>query len=145
MPISSPQNLEFSAKHLDEMRRAATAAYWDECCGLLIGVGGDVVSVLDIRPSANLAADRSKGFAVDPQTQFDVLREVRGTSFRIIGHYHSHPNGLSRPSVHDIEMAYDPSAVWVIVPVEAGRAAAPRAFLLNRRGGYSEIQVSVLP
>ena len=145
MSISSPHAVEIAAKHLAEICCAATAVYPDECCGLLIGSGAGVVSVIEIRPSANLAADRRIGFAVDPQIQFDALREFRGTSCRVVGHYHSHPNGQARPSAHDIAMAHEPNAVWMIVPVDRGEVVAPRTFLIHRGGEYSEISFKVLP
>ena len=39
------------------------------------------------------------------------------TNQRIIGHYHSHPNGRSMPSTRDLAMAWEPELVWLIVAV----------------------------
>lgn len=89
-----------------------------ECCGLLIGSGEGDVAVARIHPVRNIAAAPEKRFEIDPQEQFDLLRSLRGASSRIVGHYHSHPGGPPKPSAHDLAMAHDPEAVWVIVGLE---------------------------
>ncbi|MEQ9567266.1 MAG: M67 family metallopeptidase, partial [Pseudomonadales bacterium] len=132
-------------KQVTELCDAAAAAYPRESCGLLNGSGTELVLLSEARPSANLAANPEMGFVVDPQVQFDALRELRGTPFRIVGHYHSHPNGAPTPSSIDVEMSQEPYAIWMIISVVMGAAAAPRAFLLHNGSYYSEIQVKVLP
>ncbi|MDX2145309.1 MAG: M67 family metallopeptidase [Rhodospirillaceae bacterium] len=83
-----------------------------ECCGLLVGQGLRVTRAV---PTANIAAEPTRRFEIDPQRQFDLLRAVRGTAEEVIGHYHSHPGAAPEPSAHDLAMAHDPEAVWVIV------------------------------
>lgn len=107
---------------------AAAAAYPNECCGLLVGEGDDVVTVTDVVPAANTADDPRRAFAIDPQDQFNLLRATRDTPRRVIGHYHSHPDGSSAPSRHDLAMAYDPAALWVVVATSRTGASPPRAF-----------------
>lgn len=111
-----------------KMVRAAEAAFPRECCGLLIGSTGGETIVDEIVPTENQAAEASR-FLIDPQTQFDWLRRLRGSGRSIVGHYHSHPNGRAQPSDYDAEMASEPGQVWLIIPVEDGTAGAPQAFV----------------
>jgi proteasome lid subunit RPN8/RPN11 len=86
-----------------------------ECCGLLVGRGEGDLTVVKIHRARNIADDTSKRFEIDPQEQFNLLRQTRGTDLRVIGHYHSHPHALAQPSGYDVEMAHDPEAVWCII------------------------------
>ncbi len=108
----------------------AAAAYPEECCGLLIGAaqGGDL-DVTDVVPAANTAPNRLTHFAIHPQLQFDTLRGLRVTGGRIVGHYHSHPDGDSVPSAHDLAMACDAEAVWVVVGTSAAQARPLKAYV----------------
>lgn len=127
-PHGLKSGLHIPAPYAVAIRKAAAAAYPDECCGLLVGEGDATVTVTGVVPMTNIAADPRRTFAVDPQAQFDLLRAVRGQAQRVIGHYHSHPDGDAVPSAHDLAMAHDPSALWVIVAASAKDVSAPRAF-----------------
>lgn len=120
--------LHLSERHRAAIQDAAAAAYPNECCGLLVGEGEDVVTVTDVVPTANTADDPRRAFAIDPQDQFNLLRATRGTPRRVVGHYHSHPDGSPSPSRHDLAMAYDPAALWVVVAASRAGASSPRAF-----------------
>lgn len=112
------------------IRAEAEAAFPIECCGLLIGTRDESgrVDVTDVVPAENHADDPHR-FLIDPQVQFDWMRKLRGTARRIVGHYHSHPNGEPRPSAYDGEMALDADQVWLIVAVEDGAAGDARTFV----------------
>ncbi len=120
----------------------AEAAWPEECCGLLVGRDscgeeGDGVTVSRLVPSPNVAdheARRSKkdSFEVDPEGRFRLMRQLAGCGERIVGHYHSHPGSPARPSERDIEMAFEPQLVWLIVGVEDGKAGEITAWRLDR-------------
>ena len=129
---------------------AAETAYPDECCGLLVGWGDDPrhdgnVVVTRVEPSANVAeggtADR---FEVDPRLRLRLMRELGNGPLRIVGHYHSHPDHLARPSRRDSDMAWEPDLVWVITSVKKGRAIATTAHIADpRSGGFRELTLHV--
>ncbi len=121
--------LHLPVSHIEALREAAAAAYPDECCGLLVGEGAAALTVTEVIPVLNVAETPERAFAIDPQKQFDVLRATRGTDRRVIGHYHSHPNGHAIPSARDLAMAHDPAAVWVVVGITAGGVSEMRAFV----------------
>lgn len=126
-----------SASHRQMILDEAAAAYPAECCGLLVGTGNsaDGWCVTRVVPTANVAPPESghsirDRFEVDPQTRFDLERELRGQSEAVIGHYHSHPDHPAEPSATDLAKAFEPSLVWIIVGVEAGEATGITAFRL---------------
>ena len=125
---------------------AAEAAYPEECCGLLVGrtdaSGGRVVTRVEASPNVVEGGTRDR-FEVDPQLRFDLLRALEGGPERIIGHYHSHPDHPAQPSERDLEMAWEPDLVWLIVAVEKGRATRITAHLMDRDAGrFREIRLT---
>ena len=116
---------------------AAEAAYPEECCGLLVGRQEEagIFRVSRVEASRNLAANgRKERFEVDPRLRFDLMRGLAGGRQRIIGHYHSHPDHPVEPSDRDLEMAWEPELVWLIVAVENGKAVGTSAFFLDKEG-----------
>ncbi|HEX2116804.1 MAG TPA: M67 family metallopeptidase, partial [Alphaproteobacteria bacterium] len=118
---------------------AAEAAYPGECCGLLIGIQhkNGVQEVKRVAPSRNLGKARDR-FEIDPQLWVDLTRAHRGGSTRIVGLYHSHPDGPAQPSAVDLEAAWGEELVWLIVSVagdgKKGQAVHVTAHLLDHGG-----------
>jgi proteasome lid subunit RPN8/RPN11 len=79
-------------------------------------------------------------FEIDPQVRFNLMRELDdcakndGPRYRIIGHYHSHPNHPAQPSATDLEMAYEPDLVWLITSVIDGQATLTTAHCIDADG-----------
>ncbi len=115
---------------LAEILAHAEAAAPDEACGLLIGTGSDILSAT---PAANVAADPSRSFEIDPATLLRVHREGRGQGRRVVGWYHSHPNGSAHPSATDAARAVEDGKLWLIAA--AGVVSAWRA---ERGGGLHD-------
>lgn len=83
----------------------------EEICGLLLGVEGRIERIV---PCANVAADRSRFFEIDPATLIAAHRAARNDGPTVIGHYHSHPSGGATPSVRDAADATPDGAIWII-------------------------------
>lgn len=88
-------------------REAAPA----ECCGVLIGSGGEVVEAVRAR---NIA-DRPTRFLVDPQDHVRSIRWARARGLEVVGFYHSHPHSPAQPSDTDISEANYPDHLALIV------------------------------
>ena len=138
----SPTQVHLSPQHADLLQQAARAAYPNECCGLLLGEGEHDVVVTAVVPAANVAENPKAAFAIDPQAQFNLLRAARGGQQRVVGHYHSHPDGPAQPSPRDLAMAHDPEAVWIVMGASAEDASTPRAFR-RPEGAASFVEVAV--
>lgn len=134
---------------LDAVEAAAEAAYPEECCGLLVGrpdPGGATVLVRAAEPAGNVATGRRDRFELDPQVRFDVMRRLEraGGGERIVGHYHSHPDHPPVPSATDLEMAFEPDLVWLIISVRHGRAGSAAAHIPDRpEGGFRPLDLTI--
>ena len=97
------------------MLLAASRAYPNECCGLIEGAdAADGWRALAVHESPNIADDPRRRFLIDPQAQFDLMRRLRGADTRIIGCFHSHPDGEAAPSATDRAEAYESGFLYLI-------------------------------
>lgn len=121
-----------TAAQLASIADAAEAAYPGECCGLLVGSGNRHLRVTRLVPAANLLRDEAHDrFELDPRIRFETERAVRGTTDRIVGHWHSHPDGAAIPSPTDLEQAWEPDLIWLIVGVAIGVSGRPQAIQIQ--------------
>lgn len=104
--------LEISRAVLAGLRQAAAVAHPLEACGLLFGDTGKIDA---FETTANVADDPDKGFEIDPASLFKALRSERAGGPRLIGYWHSHPNGNVEPSERDLAGAQDDGKLWVII------------------------------
>ncbi len=110
--------IRLSAEHLAVIAGLAEDAFPFECCGLLIGHGRRTIQVTRLVPAPNLLAGEAPDrFELDPRIRIATERELRGSAERVVGHWHSHPNGSPRPSPTDLEQAWEPDLVWLIAAV----------------------------
>jgi proteasome lid subunit RPN8/RPN11 len=105
-----------------QLLAAAATAAPEECCGLLLGRPGVIETAV---PARNVAYDRSRSFEIDPAVLLRTHREARGAGLKVVGHYHSHPNGVAEPSKRDAAQAVEDGQLWVIVA--GGRLSGWRA------------------
>lgn len=108
----------------------------EEVCGVLVGrEEGEALCVTRTVEAANVADPHERGrrFLMDPRVVLNVQRALRGSGERLLGFYHSHPDGSSEPSAPDRSyMVLWPGTAWLIVPVAGGvPAGAPRAWWLE--------------
>lgn len=129
---SSPVTLSATAAAAmhAEVRRSGNS----EACGLLFGTDGQITEATVAR---NVAAEPWHRFEIDPAHLFDAHRRSRAGPDRLIGCWHSHPNGGPEPSRHDREGVADESWLWLIVAGGHIRAWRPV------QQGFAEVALSV--
>jgi proteasome lid subunit RPN8/RPN11 len=99
-----------------QILNAAARSYPRECCGLIEGVSReDGWHATAVHEAANVAENPTRHFQIDPQAQFDLMRALRGSDRRIIGCFHSHPDGMPAPSATDRSHASESDFLWLIV------------------------------
>ena len=103
---------------LGELLAEAEAAHPCECCGILLGEGQSITAIM---PAANVHPNPGTHFEIDPQALVDAYRAARKGGPQVLGYYHSHPNGLARPSATDEAMMTGQKLVWAIIA--AGRVS----------------------
>lgn len=96
---------------LDRLLAEARANADIECCGLLAGRGGVISTIL---PAKN-ALESAKAYEIAPNELFSLFRRMRDEGLEHLGIYHSHPKGDNSPSPRDIECAFYPEAIYVII------------------------------
>ena len=107
--------LEISREALAGIRAATAAAHPLEACGLLFG---DESRIDGWEATNNVAARPDIEFEIDPTSLFAALRAERAGGPRLIGYWHSHPNGNVEPSQRDTELADVDRKIWVIVAAD---------------------------
>jgi proteasome lid subunit RPN8/RPN11 len=115
-----------------QIEAEARAAFPRECCGLIEGRrDGDVIRAIALHPARNLATDADR-FEIDPADHFRALHKSRANGHEIVGCYHSHPNGVAKPSSRDIASAIDEQFVWLLCAINNSETKIA-AFLHQKR------------
>jgi proteasome lid subunit RPN8/RPN11 len=89
-------------------REAAPA----ESCGLLLGLGDEILEAL---PARNIADQPASRFLIDPHDHIRGRREARARGLDVIGFYHSHPGSSPEPSARDLDEFTYPGHLYAIV------------------------------
>lgn len=142
-----PRAVVIPADVLAGIEAAARAAYPEECCGLLVGRSGpDTWTVARAVPSPNVAPPpRRDRFEIDPALLLRTQRALRGSGDIIAGHYHSHPNGMPRPSRDDASRAWQPNQIWLILAVSRAGAVDTRAWFRGSEEPASFAPLTLVP
>jgi len=96
---------------LDRMMDHARATLPQEACGLLVGRNDQASRFI---PTENTLRSETE-YEIDPAFLATTFRLLRDSGEELVGIFHSHPQGPARPSNRDLERAYYPEAVHVIV------------------------------
>ena len=128
-----PVTVTLSASDRSQLSRFALAAAPAECCGLLVGTRTqDALEITAIHATENLSTDKLRGFEIDFRVRLQLEEQLATGPDRIVGLYHSHPNGNPRPSDRDLEEAAEQDFVWLILAVDGIGAVDLSAWWMSR-------------
>jgi [CysO sulfur-carrier protein]-S-L-cysteine hydrolase len=120
--------MKISKELIDEMVAHAREDLPNECCGMIGGRDGEATSVVRVE---NAAASPLR-YEMDPQGQFDALKQIEGAGDELIGIYHSHTRSSAYPSQTDLnEAVMWPEQVYVIISLEHDDAPDVKAYSLK--------------
>ena len=85
-----------------------------ECCGLLAGRNGMVETIYTMTNTHHSPVS----YMIDPKEQFSVIKEMRAKEIEMLAIYHSHPHTAAYPSATDVQLAYYPDAVYIILSLQ---------------------------
>jgi proteasome lid subunit RPN8/RPN11 len=122
----------------DEMVSHALAEAPNECCGMIASVAGEAVAVF---PAVNAAASPLR-YEIDGAEQYRIQSEIEEQGWDLGAIYHSHTRSAPSPSQTDINLAFYPDSVYLIVGV-AGPEPEVRAFRIVERT-VEEVALSVV-
>ena len=86
----------------------------NESCGIIVGNKQDNIKIVTkIFPTKNILKSRSR-YQINPREQLNIYMKADEKSLEVLGYYHSHPFGDSKPSEIDIQEANQPGCSYVI-------------------------------
>jgi proteasome lid subunit RPN8/RPN11 len=103
--------MRISRQLYDEMIAHARADAPNECCGMIASRDGDAVTVY---PAANAAASPLR-YEIDGPEQYRIQMAIDDEGLDLGAIYHSHTRSAPYPSQTDINLAFYPEALYVIV------------------------------
>jgi [CysO sulfur-carrier protein]-S-L-cysteine hydrolase len=121
----------------DEMVAHARADAPNECCGMVASHDGEAVRVY---PATNTAASPLR-YEIDGAEQYRIQLEIDDADLDLGAIYHSHTRSAPYPSQTDINLAFYPDALYVIVGLADGEPDV-RAFAI-RDGQVSDAELLV--
>jgi [CysO sulfur-carrier protein]-S-L-cysteine hydrolase len=99
---------------LDQIVAQARAEAPNECCGIIGARDGGAVTVFPVR---NAAASPLR-YEMDPKDQLRVFEALDDADLDVGAIYHSHTRSDPLPSQTDINLAFYPDALYVILGVK---------------------------
>jgi [CysO sulfur-carrier protein]-S-L-cysteine hydrolase len=96
---------------VDEIVAHARREAPNECCGMVAAHDGQAVKVY---PATNAAASPLR-YEVEPRDQYRIETAIDDAGLELGAIYHSHTRSAPYPSQTDINLAFHPDAVYVIV------------------------------
>jgi proteasome lid subunit RPN8/RPN11 len=121
----------------DEIVAHAREEAPNECCGMIASRDGQAVRVY----RAENAAASPLRYEIDGAEQFRIQMQIEDAELDLGAIYHSHTRSEPYPSQTDINLAFYPESLYVIVGL-AGGAPVVRAFTI-RDGQVSEAELLV--
>ncbi len=86
----------------------------NECCGMIAAADGRAVAV---HPARNAAASPLR-YEIDGMEQYRIQSAIEDAGLELGAIYHSHTRSAPLPSQTDINLAFYPDALYVIVGVK---------------------------
>ncbi|MGV3511307.1 MAG: M67 family metallopeptidase [Novosphingobium sp.] len=133
-------DLEITDHALATLIHCAATCAPNEGCGLMLGWGRKVGTAL---PTKNVAADPACHFEIDPLALIAAHKAARHGGPEIVGFFHSHPNGLARPSATDAALAARDGKVWAIAAPDRDGAWAITCWH-DGPDGFEELSYAVI-
>ena len=116
--------MKISREHIDEIVAHAREEAPNECCGIVASTDGAAVKVF----RATNAEASPVRYSLDPREQFEITKEIETQGWELGAIYHSHTRSPAYPSQTDVNLAFYPDALYVIVSLAGENAPDLRAF-----------------
>lgn len=118
--------MRLTAALLQEIVDAARAALPNEAVGLLVGAAGPERYIAMRNASAS-----PYRYSIDPDEQLRVWTELDAGGESVWSIVHSHVSSTAEPSKTDVELAYFPESLYLIVSLADPAQPALRAWSIS--------------
>lgn len=116
-----------------QIEREGSAAYPNECCGIMYGTdtkAGRQVDSIEAVPNVYDEVERYHRFSISPQQLMAAEKKAGEQGKLVLGFYHSHPDHPARPSETDRIHAW-PFYSYVIVAITKREPTDITSWLLD--------------
>ena len=133
--------MRISRELLDDVIDHARADAPNECVGMIASRDGEAVAVHRAR---NAAASPLR-YEIDGMEQYRIQTAIEDAGLDLGAIYHSHTRSAPEPSQTDINLAFYPDALYVIVGLQ-GEEADVRAWrIIDGQVSEAELQIDEAP
>jgi proteasome lid subunit RPN8/RPN11 len=123
---------------VDEIVAHARDELPNECCGLIAAENGRAVKLFR---TANAEASPVR-YGLDPREQYKIMVEIERSGWMLGAIYHSHTRSPAYPSQTDVNLAFYPEALYLIVSLEDADRPDLRAYRIVD-GKIEEVELTV--
>ena len=129
--------MRISRELLDDVIAHARADAPNECCGMIDSRDGEAVSVHRAR---NAAASPLR-YEIDGKEQYAIQSEIEDAGLDLGAIYHSHTRSAPLPSQTDINLAFYPDSLYVIVGLQGGEPDVRAWRIVDGQVSEAELEV----
>jgi proteasome lid subunit RPN8/RPN11 len=130
--------MRIARSFVDAIVAQARAEAPNECCGMIAAVAGRAVAV---HPARNAAASPLR-YEIDGMEQYRIQTAIEDAGHELGAIYHSHTRSAPLPSQTDINLAFYPESVYIIVGVQDPSAADVRAWrIVDGEVGEAQLEI----
>ncbi len=109
----------------------------NECCGMIAARDGRAVAV---HRAVNAAASPLR-YEIEPQDQYRIEMAIDDAGLDLGAIYHSHTRSAAVPSQTDINLAFYPDAIYVIVGVKESEPEVRAWTIVDGKVAPAELDV----
>ena len=113
------KTLRLPATLARRIEREGSAAYPNDCCGIMFGRDGKdgrIVDRIEAVPNVFDENEKYHRFSISPQQLMQAEKDAGAEGSLVLGFYHSHPDHPARPSEYDRQHGW-PFYSYVIVSI----------------------------
>ena len=111
----------------------------NECCGILAGPPGQVAALYR---TVNASASPVR-YSIEPKEILRIAQELEEKDWEMLAFYHSHTHSHAYPSATDIQLAFWPDSLYLIVSLADPQQPVIRGFYL-RDGQVAEEEMEIV-
>jgi [CysO sulfur-carrier protein]-S-L-cysteine hydrolase len=118
-----------TASQIEQLVAQAWRDAPNETCGL---IGGHDGRALQIYPLKNVDDNPRIRYLAEPQELLHAIRDVEEAhDWQVLAIYHSHPASPAYPSPTDVERAFYPDAIYILISLMNPEMAQVRGFQIQ--------------
>ena len=136
--------MQISESLVNKLQHYALAEHPNECCGILAGKNN---TIKQIYPVTNTYRSPYR-YLMDPQEQFEAIRDAEKRGFDILGFYHSHTNSPAYPSATDVRMALQSGWLdveYVLLSTIDQLKPVINSYIITEEGEITEVSINETP